>query len=258
MLILLPPSEGKNREAKGPAVDLDALAFAEELSEPRERLVKVLEKQATISRKRAIEALRIPASQADDVDLNGRLRAAPTAPAAELYTGVLYDHLDFAGLTDAARRRSEQEVLIASALWGFLRPGDAIPYYRLAAGAKLPRLGGLAAFWRPHLTEAMVAAGYDEPGRLILDMRSGGYAAFWRPKQADLRGVRPLTEFPDGTRKPISHWAKATRGDVARLLLKARRAPRDAEEAAALLEKAGLKVELTAKTLDVIEPAPAP
>lgn len=256
MLILLPPSEGKNREAGGPPLDLSALAFADELTAPRERLLDVLEKQAGVSRKRAISALGIPPSQAEDVDLNGAARTAPAAPAAELYTGVLYDRLGFGTLTAAAQRRAGESVLIASALWGLLRPGDAIPYYRLSAGAKLPRIGGLAAYWRPALSEAMAAAGHDEPGGLVLDMRSGGYAAAWRPKQAGLRSVRPLTELADGTRKPISHWAKATRGEVARHLLKARRAPTSAEQAAALLEKAGLRVELTAKTLDVIEPPP--
>lgn len=256
MLILLPPSEGKSREAAGAPVDLAALAFADELGEARQRLIGVLEKQAGISRKRAIAALGIPESQAEDVDLNGKVRTAPTLPAAWLYTGVLYDRLGFKSLTAAAQERAADRLLIASALWGFLRPGDAIPYYRLSASAKLPRLGGLAAYWRPLLTEAMAAAGHDKPGQLILDMRSGGYAAAWLPKQADLRTVRPLTEFADGSRKPISHWAKATRGDVTRHLLKSRRTPQTAEDAAALLEKSGLRVELTAKTLDVIEAAP--
>lgn len=256
MLILLPPSEGKSRAAAGPPVELAALGFAGELSGRRERLLDLLEKQAGIARKRAIAALGIPASQAGDVDLNGALRRAPTGPAAEIYSGVLYERLGFDTLSEAARRRADEQVLIASALWGFLRPSDAIPYYRLSAGAKLPRIGGLAAFWRPALTEAMVAAGHDEPGRLILDMRSGGYAAAWRPKQADLRTVRPFTEQPDGSRKPVSHWAKATRGEVARQLLKARAAPRDAESAAELLAKAGYWVELTAKSLDLIEPPP--
>lgn len=257
MLILLPPSEGKNREAAGPPVDLSELAFAEHLSGQRERLLDVLAKQATISRKRALAALGIPESQAEDVDRNGGLRRAPTAPAAEIYTGVLYERLGFDSLSAAARGRAQQHILIASALWGFLRPGDAIPYYRLSATAKLPRIGGLAAFWRSALAEAMRAAELDQPDLPILDMRSGGYAAAWKPREAAIYSVRPLTEYLDGSRKPVSHWAKATRGEVARQLLQARSLPKTVEAAAEILEKSGMRVELGAKTLDVIEAAPA-
>lgn len=257
MLILLPPSEGKSREAAGPPLELTELGFAEQLTSKRERLLDVLEKQAGIERKRAVAALGIPVSQAGDVDLNGSLRTAPTASAAEIYSGVLYDRLGFDSLSPAARRRAGKHLLIASALWGFLRPDDAIPYYRLAAAAKLPRIGGTAAYWRPALTEAMTAAGLDRPDLPVLDMRSGGYAAAWKPRQGNLLSVRPLTEYPDGSRKPVSHWAKATRGDVARVLLGARAMPKTVEAAAGLLEQAGYRIELTAKTLDVIEPAPA-
>ena len=48
--------------------------------------------------------------------------------------------------------------------------------------------------------------------------------------------------------------AKATRGDVARLVLSAPEAPDDAESVAALLEAAGLRVELSERFLDVIDP----
>jgi cytoplasmic iron level regulating protein YaaA (DUF328/UPF0246 family) len=69
------------------------------------------------------------------VELNAALRKAPAAPAAEIYTGVLYERLDLAGLPTAARRRAGRQVLIASALWGFVRPEDRIPYYRFSAKA---------------------------------------------------------------------------------------------------------------------------
>ena len=46
--------------------------------------------------------------------------------------------------------------------------------------------------------------------------------------------------------------AKATRGDVARLVLSADRIPEDAESVAALLTAAGLKIELSQGNLDVV------
>jgi hypothetical protein len=49
--------------------------------------------------------------------------------------------------------------------------------------------------------------------------------------------------------------AKATRGDVARLVLATRKIPDDAEAVATVLEAAGLRVELSDGFLDVIEGA---
>ena len=115
-------------------------------------------------------------------------------------------------------------MLIASALWGFVRPEDRIPYYRFSPKAKLAGIGPLAAWWR----EALAAAMPDEPGELIVDMRSGAYAAAWKPKQATLLAVRAFTES-GGERKAVSHMAKAVRGDVARALLLAKKAPSDPE-----------------------------
>jgi cytoplasmic iron level regulating protein YaaA (DUF328/UPF0246 family) len=246
MLVLLPPSEGKSHPPAGEPVELAELAFAAELTEPRRKLLAALAGLGALPASRAIAALGISESQAGEVAVDAALASAPAAPAGEVYTGVLYDHLELPKLPAAAQRR----VLIASALWGVVRPADRIPYYRLSAKAKLPGVGGLAAFWRP----ALAAALPDEPGELIVDMRSGAYAAAWKPRRATLLGVRAFGER-GGVRRPISHMAKAVRGDVARALLHSRRQPADPEGAAAIAEAAGFTVELGDGTLDVIVPS---
>lgn len=230
---------------------LDGLAFDGHLREHREQLFASLEKLSRRPKSRALEALSITPGQAVDIDRNGQLATAPSAPAAEVYSGVLYDRLSFGALGSKASKRAEQNLLIASALWGMLRPGDRIPYYRFSMKAKLPGLPGMAAWWRPALAEAMEAAGHDEPGGLILDMRSGAYSAAWKPKQARLLSVRAFTEV-DGVRKVVSHMAKAVRGEVARLVLSASKEPDGAESVVSILEAAGLDVELSESFLDVI------
>jgi cytoplasmic iron level regulating protein YaaA (DUF328/UPF0246 family) len=91
----------------------------------------------------------------------------------------------------------------------------------------------------------------DKRGEIIVDMRSGAYAVAWKPRHADLLSVRAFRE-EKGKRKAVSHMAKAVRGDMARALLLARREPRDAEAVAAVARDAGLTVELTPTSLDVI------
>jgi uncharacterized protein len=247
VLILLPPSEGKTAPEAGESVDLGSLAFAAELTASRAALLDALERLGREPLENAVKKLAVSAGQAGEVEVDAALRRAPAAPASSVYSGVLYDRLDLPGLPAPARRRSEKQVLIASALWGFLRPGDRIPYYRLSAKARLDGIGALAAWWRPALAEVLP----DEPGRLIVDMRSGAYAAAWKPRLASLLAVRALSD-EGGKRKPVTHMAKAVRGEVARALLLAERPPTDPEAAAAIAAAAGFDVELGDASLDVI------
>jgi cytoplasmic iron level regulating protein YaaA (DUF328/UPF0246 family) len=251
MLILLPPSEGKATPEAGDPVDLGSLAIAEELGPLRNKLLDALEQLGGKPVGRAVKALSISKGQAGEVGVNAALRKAPAATAAQVYSGVLYERLDLAGLPAAARRRAQRQVLIASALWGFVRPDDRIPYYRFSAKARLSRIGPPAVWWRDALAEAMP----DKPDELIVDMRSAAYAAAWKPKQATLLSVRAFTE-QDGKRKTVSHMAKAVRGEVARALLLAKKAPVTPEAVAAIASDAGFRVELTPSTLDVIVELP--
>jgi cytoplasmic iron level regulating protein YaaA (DUF328/UPF0246 family) len=216
MLVLLPPSEGKTAPETGESVGLSSLAYAEELTERRRELLEAFDPQ---------------------------LLEAPAAPAADVYTGVLFQRLELPKLPAKARR----QVLIASALWGMVRPDDRIPHYRFPPKTRLEGIGPPASYWRP----ALAAALPDEEGDLVVDMRSAAYATAWRPKRASLLAVRAFTEV-DGERKAVSHMAKAVRGDVARALLQAKKAPRDPEGATAIAEAAGFRVELGSGSLDVI------
>jgi hypothetical protein len=117
-------------------------------------------------------------------------------------------------------------------------------------GARLADVGGLPALWRPALRDALPDDG------LVIDLRSGTYASAWAPRDAQVVSVRGFTEV-GGTRKVISHMVKATRGDVARLVLSAKTRPKRPEDVAELVAADGRRVELTETkggwTLDVIE-----
>ena len=105
MLILLPPSEGKALPAEGPPLELGELAFVDHLDAHRAKLIGGLEKLGSRPVKKAVEALGITAGQAEDVARDAKLALTPTAPASEVYSGVLYDRLDFSGLGARAKKR---------------------------------------------------------------------------------------------------------------------------------------------------------
>ena len=259
VLVLLPPSESKAPPPRrGRPVDLDRLSFPE-LTAARLRLLAAL--VTASAGPDAAARLGFGASLAAEVARNTRLADVPALPVSTVYTGVLYDALDWAGLDDAARRRGVRRVVVTSALWGALRPTDRVPPYRLSMGTDLPDVGPLAAAWRPVLGAALTAAAGSRG--VVVDCRSSVYASAWTPSgalAARTAAIRVLRDGPAG-RTVVSHLAKHTRGEVARHLLVTGADPRDVPGLAACLAERW-DVETVAPprpgrpwTLDVVLPA---
>jgi cytoplasmic iron level regulating protein YaaA (DUF328/UPF0246 family) len=224
VLILLPPSEGKApSRRRGRPVDLGALPFPE-LNPTRLAVRDAL--LAASARPDAAGLLHVSGSLLPQVRQNLALPGVPAAAASAVYTGVLYDALGWDSLSPAGRRRGAGRVLVASALFGWSRPNDRIPPYRLAMDGDLPGLGPLTRLWRAPAQAALAEAA----GRrgLIVDCRSAPYAAA-APVPAELAAravaVRVLRESA-GVRSVVSHLAKHTRGEVARQLLEQDADPR--------------------------------
>jgi cytoplasmic iron level regulating protein YaaA (DUF328/UPF0246 family) len=252
VLILLPPSEGKSAPRRGKPLDLASLSFGS-LTDARAEVLDALVSLCSPASggtpgtgadvDKAVEVLGLGKTQADEVLRNAELPGAPTARADRVYTGVLYEALDLAGLDASARRRATTRLAITSGLFGLLRPGDRIPAYRLSGSVSLPGIGPVASYWNGHLADTMREAA----GRgLVLDLRSSTYAAFWRPDPDTARRVvtaRVLHEV-DGTRKVVSHFNKATKGRLVRALLEDPGRPTSARRLAEQLRDLGWTVEL--------------
>jgi cytoplasmic iron level regulating protein YaaA (DUF328/UPF0246 family) len=192
MLILLPPSEGKNQPTSKAKVNLAKLAFSKELLEIRSRL------------------------------LTKSLEAAPAAKAIDVYTGVLYQALDWKSLSATAQTRGEKSILISSAIFGVLRPSDLIPNYK----AKIK-----VSDWKAALKPALDGLGAD----LIIDCRSSTYAGTWQSPPAITVAVRVFKK-DKGKISVITHLSKKYRGELTRVLLKAGKVPKTPEELLAIAE----------------------
>ncbi|MEU0498872.1 peroxide stress protein YaaA [Mycobacterium sp. NPDC006124] len=248
MIVLLPPSETKRDGGDGPPLHLESLSCPA-LGELRAALVGELV-DLSADRPAARRALGISASQDAEIDRNAALRTAPTMPAVERYTGVLYDALDVESLSGAAASRARARLAVGSALFGLLRADDAVPAYRLSAGSKLPGGATLASRWKPVLEPVLARLAADE---LIVDLRSGSYAALGRvPGAVD---VDVVAEHADGRRTVVSHFNKAHKGRLARVLASSRAEPGDAAAVATLARRAGMRVERTGGDLVVVVPA---
>lgn len=195
---------------------------------------QVVQALSEVSRRRdAAQVLGVSPNLSAEIARNTLLASAPTLPAAELYTGVLYDALDLPTLDRAARRRAHRRVVVISALFGAVRLSDRIPPYRLSMGVNLPGVGPLAAHWRAPLAEVLPQL----VGRgLVVDCRSSTYAAAWVP--AGQLAQRWVTVRVPGA----THQAKHTRGLVARALCES---PADPRTPLALAESLKPRFEVT-------------
>jgi cytoplasmic iron level regulating protein YaaA (DUF328/UPF0246 family) len=245
VIVLLPPSETKRGGGDGPPLRMDTLSFPT-LGPLRETLVGELVGLAT-DKPSCRRALGISASQDAEIERNLELRSAPTRPAINRYTGVLYEALDIESLKGSAAARARARLAIGSALFGLLRAEDVVPAYRLSATSKLPGHPTLAARWRPVLEPVLADIATRE---LVVDLRSGSYASLGKLPGAVKVDV--LAEHPDGRRSVVSHFNKAHKGRLARALATTRSDPDDAASVATIVRRAGMRVERRDNELSVV------
>ncbi len=211
MRILLPPSETKRPGGAGAPWEATSGAFGS-LADIRERVVDALVDVSAGPVEAAVKALKITARQTPELSTNVLLRHAPTMPAVDRYTGVLYDALDASSLGGSGRRWLGEHVVIQTAPFGPVGALEPLPAYRMAAAARLPALGNLARVWADPSSAALAT---DD---LVLDMRSEAYAALGPVRGERCRFVRVVEARPDGTTRALNHFNKQTKGLFVRLL----------------------------------------
>lgn len=234
MRILLPPSETKRAGGDGSPVELASLTPAA-LAPQREAVVAALV-SLSADPAQARRVLKLSARQEGEIEVNRMLRAAPTMPAIDRYTGVLFDALDAQSLDAAARRWLGRNVWIHSAPFGPVGALDAIPSYRLGAGTALPGVVPLRRHWADAVTSA-IAGGRPS---FVLDLRSEAYVALG-PLPASVASVyiRVVTDDGDGVRA-LNHFNKKAKGELVRALAQARPSIRSAGALAEWARRTGV------------------
>ena len=177
MLILLPPSEKKLAPTRKKSLNLSKISFAKELNLIRSELLR----------------------QHPEID------QTLTGPAHDVYSGFLYQALDYETLSKAAKERALKQIVIFSALYGALHLDDEISSYKFKIQS---------ALWREKLRDSLVSS----EQKLIVDCRSVTYVAAWVPPATSTVNIRVLTDV-GGQTKVVTHMAKVTRGKVARFLI---------------------------------------
>lgn len=236
MLLLLPPSETKrDGGAEDSVLSVSGLSYPS-LNARRRAAVAALRKLSR-NREDAASALKIGPSLHFEIDRNRAITTSAVMPAMDRYTGVLYDALDAASLDGPARAFLAEHVVIASALFGLIAAGDAIPAYRLSHNSRLPELA-LKAHWREPIARALE----EYPG-LILDLRSESYVALGpAPQRGNSYFLRVLGEGDDGVTRALNHFNKKGKGEFVRRIAEAGIDHPDVDSLLAWAERTGVRL----------------
>jgi cytoplasmic iron level regulating protein YaaA (DUF328/UPF0246 family) len=206
-MLLLPPSEGKasGGSSRRAGWTPDSGAFGGVLEDRRVAVVEALASAGGgDERLLGVKGEHLLRAQSSNSSLIG----AATLPAWQRYTGVVWDHLDPATLSPAARKQT----IVVSGLLGLVRGDDPVPDYRLKMSANLRPLGKLSTWWRSDLSAELRRVARR---RFVIDLLPQEHRA-----ALDLDGLDGISvTLVDPTGKPGGHFAKAAKGELARAIL---------------------------------------
>ena len=133
---------------------------------------------------------------------------SPTMKAIQRYEGVAYDYLNYNSLEVSAQKYIDENTLIFSNIFGVIKADDVIPDYKLKQGESFENLK-IDKFYSDNFSQTLDNYLLDED---ILDLRAGFYEKFYTIKKPYLT----MKFIKEG--KVVSHFAKAYRGEILKLL----------------------------------------
>jgi len=146
---------------------------------------------------------------------NVALVGAPTLPAHQRYTGVVWEHLDVDSLSPASRARALGSIVVVSGLLGAVRASDPVPDYRLKMSTRLAPTGHLAAWWRPPLSAMLNDV---LTGCTVVDLLPHEHRAAFVPDRGSLAAYL-CVNFVNRHGQSGGHGAKAAKGRLTRHLV---------------------------------------
>ena len=208
MKILFSPSETKI--AGGDEISFNKSSFIfPELFEKRMEIVKQYNDFITSASKE--ELIKLFGTKKEDVieQYSKDLFKTPTTKVIQRYDGVAFDYLEYPKLNLDEKSYIDENVLIFSNLFGVLKAGDTgLPDYKLKQGETFSNLK-IEKFYMDNFSKVLDEYLKDED---IIDLRAGFYEKFYKIEKSYVT----MKFIKDG--KVVSHWAKAYRGIILKLL----------------------------------------
>jgi cytoplasmic iron level regulating protein YaaA (DUF328/UPF0246 family) len=152
-----------------------------------------------------------------------KVETARPIAAMGVYTGVLYQALDWPSLSPAAKKRAESALAIISAKYGLVRPSTKIESYKEKINNKA---------MAPIVEQSLAGI----KTTLIVDCRSSTYKTVWKAP-IDITVEIKVSTVVDGVRTIVTHMSKKTRGEITRWLLQSRSIAKTPEDLYAIVSE---------------------
>ena len=208
MKILFSPSETKIAGGEETSFDKNSFIFPE-LYEKRMEIVKQYNEFILNAPKE--ELIKLFGTKKEDVldQYSKDLFKSATMKVIQRYDGVAFDYLEYSKLAKYEQDYIDENVIIFSNLFGALKAGDyGLPDYKLKQGETFNGLK-IEKFYNDNFSKALDEYLKDED---IIDLRAGFYEKFYKIEKP----YTTMKFIKDG--KVVSHWAKAYRGIILKLI----------------------------------------
>ena len=209
MKILFSPSETKKTGGFEKPFDKNSFIFSE-LFEKRLEIVNSYNEFILNATKD--ELIRVFGVKKDEVikQYKQDIFTLPTMKAMQRYEGVAFDYLEYEKLAMVEQNYIDENVLIFSNIFGPIRACDLIPDYKLKQGETFDDLK-IEKFYHDNFSQKVDEYLQNDD---IIELRAGFYEKFYQIKTP----YTTMKFIKDG--KVVSHWAKAYRGTILKLLAK--------------------------------------
>jgi len=192
IIYLIPPSEGKN---KWWTHESEQLSFI--LGKPSYIAQNVTSKDLHCKDKRYEEAIKLNHALIE--------QTSDYTPAIQRYSWVMYNAIDYIGMSDQASKYFEGNFLILSGMYGLVTPNDIIGNYKLPIWAKW-----LYKFWWDNLTRTLK----DLQPDLVVNLLPQAYMKTIDFHSLDTQVVHvAFMKYKDDALVNMAHWVKKVKGE---------------------------------------------
>jgi len=208
MKILFSPSEAKFKGGEESPLNKNSFIFPELFSFREEVLNKYKQYISSATNEQRAKLFGTKKQEVIDYYVDN-ITQNELMKVIQRYDGVAYDYLSYGSLSESSQKYIDTNVLIFSNLFGVVLAGDVgLPDYKLKQGEKLGSFA-LESFYKKSFSNTLDNYLEDED---ILDLRAGYYEKFYTINKPYI-----TMKFIKGG-KVVSHWSKAYRGMVLKLM----------------------------------------
>ena len=202
ILFLLPPSEGKT---SGWSIGKEELTY--KFNKPKEIAINATEKDLKCTGNRFEEGLSLNKQLCSTLPLEKGVhegRGIQVMEAINRYTGVMFNAIDHAGMSDEAKKYFDDNFSVLSGMYGRVQAQDMIGNYKLPIETK-----GLVQYWKEDITKNLNESGVD----YIVNLLPLSYM-----KMIDFKTLVPklvninFQVEKDGKIVKMAHWVKKIKG----------------------------------------------